>query len=481
MPRKQLLAPVLLLIDATVVSEETKPKVQNLMHSFQEGLVAVFSPPSSWPKLLQTSTFGKWRLVDSLSVFDRESKDLVSKVLLLRHRGESGRFTRLSYCRQSSSDILLSTKATQSEDIANILFRLKGDCAGYYTLSVTGNEVGFDFPRFVKINLDDLLPNSSIIKRVVLPESPRQFALLDDEEVDQLSKGMFPKPKPIKVTAIGDEIPDGIQEHGIGEHSERKDHSDYYSKEEQERERLNIHSIIEERFAKIDRSMARRLGFGPVQLENYKILLKRKWKAFGTEDSLSCLSHLTPFDVNLKPGARILYVRRTIPLNQEKIEFLGKHLKMVLRKGLIEPVKNPKFGCAIFLAPKKGPKKWRMVAGMVPLNACCEKTPLQMPLLEQMLGFLGKSKIFSTWDMLSGFNLLRTVSKLFVIITPFGAFRMVSAPMGWLNTPAIFQDRIVTEVLIPADLYLKYDNGAGNWKDDTVIYGDNSENFLDGS
>ena len=66
----------------------------------------------------------------------------------------------------------------------------------------------------------------------------------------------------------------------------------------------------------------------------------------------------------------------------------------------------------------------------------------------------------------SGFNLLHTASELFVIITPFGAYKMNSAPMGWLNTPALFQDRIATEILLEADLYLKYEIVAAVWIDD---------------
>ena len=189
---------------------------------------------------------------------------------------------------------------------------------------------------------------------------------------------------------------------------------------------------------------------------------------------MSYLSDLTPMEVNLKPNTPLPKVRASMPLSPEQMVFLQKHLNIMVEKKLLKKVKNPKTGCAVFLVPKKGPKKWRMVADMVCLNRCCTKTPLIMPLLEQMLSNLGKS----TWDLLSGFNLMRVNTDLFVIVTPFGCFQMESAPMGFLNTPQVFQERITSEVLEPAGLLCVPDDGAGNWVDDTLVYGSSVENFL---
>ena len=54
--------------------------------------------------------------------------------------------------------------------------------------------------------------------------------------------------------------------------------------------------------------------------------------------------------------------------------------------------------------------------------------------------------------MLSGFDFLPTSEgsrKYFNIITLMGAFQMNGAPMGWLNTPQTFQERIMSEILTP--------------------------------
>ena len=190
------------------------------------------------------------------------------------------------------------------------------------------------------------------------------------------------------------------------------------------------------------------------------------------------MSNLTPFPVHLKHGCEPALPRRRVSLSTSQLEWLRNHLTGMEQKGIISKVKNPRHGSAVFLVPKKGPKKWRMVQDMVPLNKITERTPLQMPLLEMMLGNIGKAKIFATFDALSGFDLLRTTSDVFVLITPLGSYRMNCAPMGWVNTPQIFQHRLEVEVLEPAGLLHKKDNGAGQWIDDTCLYSTTVSQFL---
>ena len=96
-----------------------------------------------------------------------------------------------------------------------------------------------------------------------------------------------------------------------------------------------------------------------------------------------------------------------------------------------------------------------MVIDMKPLNLITQKAALKLPHLDQQLGFVGQAKIFTAFDILSGFNFLETVEKsrkFFTIITSQGAHTMCGVPMGWLNTPAMFQNRIMTEILQPAEL-----------------------------
>ena len=451
------------------LSGEKGQALQSNLQLMTSGLLLLSTSSTSWPLALTSPILNSWRLVDTLSVFLPETLDLYMKVLVLRHRGKNGRFSPLDYRKQVHLDLLLSTPPKLFEHITAIFQSMIPTATGFYTIHFSDVSDQHRDWHLIDGRVKTLRFN---IRSVINSKSLRVFSHMEDSQVEEL-RNPAPTSKPILVKELGTEMPEGVPEYGIGDNMASDD-----TRASETEEMIKIQNIFDAKFMDIDLEMAKRLHFTPEDLRQYKALLQSKWKAFGTEDSLSCLSDLTPFDAVLKPGAKLPYVRRTIPLNQEKLTFLENHLGIMEKKGLITRVKNPKFGCAIFLVPKKGPKKWRMVADMVPLNKVCERTPLQMPLLEQMLGFFGKSRIYSTWDLLSGFNLLRTNSDLFVIITPFGAFRMNSAPMGWLNTPAIFQDRVVTEILIPSGLYLKYDNGVALWIDDTFLYSDKPQNFL---
>ena len=53
---------------------------------------------------------------------------------------------------------------------------------------------------------------------------------------------------------------------------------------------------------------------------------------------------------------------------------------------------------------------------------------------------------------------------------------MLGVPMGWVNSPVLFQNRLMEEVLQPQDLYLSH---AIQWIDDTLLYGTDSNDYLD--
>ena len=50
--------------------------------------------------------------------------------------------------------------------------------------------------------------------------------------------------------------------------------------------------------------------------------------------------------------------------------------------------------------------------------------------------------------------------------------------MGWVNTPAFYQNRIVQEVLLPCDLFNTNGTGVCQWVDDSLLYSDNFEDAL---
>ena len=148
--------------------------------------------------------------------------------------------------------------------------------------------------------------------------------------------------------------------------------------------------------------------------------------------------------------------------------------------GIVRETKNPVYGSTAFTVPKKGPKKYRMVLNMKPLNNITKNSALVLPKLEKQFTFLRSAKIFASFDILSGFDFLEThvdSRKYFNIIVPGAAFEMIGAPMGWKNTPVLFQNRLMTEVL--CELYGRKGSGCCQWIDDTLIYSENFNDFLE--
>ena len=60
------------------------------------------------------------------------------------------------------------------------------------------------------------------------------------------------------------------------------------------------------------------------------------------------------------------------------------------------------------------------------------------------------NKFFAGFDALSGFDMLAVAEeaqRLFCINTVFGTYRMTGSPMGYKNTPKIYMDRMVEQIL----------------------------------
>ena len=95
-----------------------------------------------------------------------------------------------------------------------------------------------------------------------------------------------------------------------------------------------------------------------------------------------------------------------------------------------------------------------------------------MPNLEEQLSRLGDSKYFGFFDVCSGLDYLPTSKrsqKYFNIVTAECCMTMLGAPMGWCNTPQMYQNRILEEILKSEGIYSKPRAGIYNeWT--TVCY-----------
>ena len=105
-----------------------------------------------------------------------------------------------------------------------------------------------------------------------------------------------------------------------------------------------------------------------------------------------------------------------------------------------------------------------------------------MPILEEQLARLGDAKYFGSFDMFSGFDYLPTSEKsqdYFNLVTLESCVTMLSPPMGCRNTPQIYQNRILEEILKPAGIYSQPGAGCLQWIDDTPLYANDFDGYFD--
>eukprot|EP00924_Labyrinthula_sp_SR-Ha-C_P001499 augustus_masked-scaffold_55-processed-gene-1.60-mRNA-1 protein AED:1.00 eAED:1.00 QI:0/0/0/0/1/1/2/0/578 len=287
---------------------------------------------------------------------------------------------------------------------------------------------------------------------------------------------------PILLSNILDNVPDTFEEVGIGEDNMKEEEEEILIKE-MTKEKLSKAVIQDE------------------EVDSLEKLILQNRDAWGLKQSNAQMSQLTPIEVTLKKDHQIL---RSDGYHQppETEDFLELKLEALRKAGIVERSPNPIWGHPVFVVPKKMavPKDWnaftadqkkkwkeenilnrfRMVANMVRLNHITVKTSLNLPNLERQLLGLKGSGFFITLDVLSGFDFLPTHDKykdIFTLVTRRLAYRMNGAPMGWCNTPALFADIIVNQIVDEEEprYFCKQTTGIAAWLDDLLLYSDTIE------
>eukprot|EP00924_Labyrinthula_sp_SR-Ha-C_P001902 augustus_masked-scaffold_30-processed-gene-2.69-mRNA-1 protein AED:0.48 eAED:0.48 QI:0/-1/0/1/-1/1/1/0/1817 len=293
--------------------------------------------------------------------------------------------------------------------------------------------------------------------------------------------------KPILIKNMLDRIPEEFNEKGLGEGN---------ISEEQEKQNINemIRSKVEAcEAAKEEKTLLDKI-------------LRSNLASFGLEQSNARMSYLTPIEVDLIPGHKVIKCSGYHFTNEEE-EFIQRKFISLQKAGIAEPSKNPLWGFPIFVVPKKikTPSNWedwspeqrdkwneenllnryRMVANMVRLNDITIRTSLDLPNLERQMTYLRGTKYYLTLDILSGFDFLATKPehrKYFTLITRRGAWQLNGAPMGWANTPALFCDRIVNDIIDDENagtrFFCRPKTGALAWLDDLLLYSDTFEGLM---
>ena len=204
-------------------------------------------------------------------------------------------------------------------------------------------------------------------------------------------------------------------------------------------EKKAILQIIDEKLNKVDE------GFTVEQLRSFREVLVKNWQAFGVDQGTGQMSLLSPIHCILKDDAPQGLETKPRPTGAVQEAWLRRRLKKLESANIIIRVYNPRYSCPIHIVPKQSSdpeKQFRLVVDMRLVNQMTVRTSLQLPHFEEQLQSTKKARIYSTLDLMSGFDYLPThpdSQQYFNMIAPWGAaYTFIGAPQGWKNTPMFF-------------------------------------------
>ena len=183
---------------------------------------------------------------------------------------------------------------------------------------------------------------------------------------------------------------------------------------------------------------------------------------FGDIGTLKGESVKITLQENAEPYSASTARRIPIPL-LPKVE---SELKRMEDAGVITKVTEPTEWCAPIVPVMKKTNEVRICVDLRRLNAAVKREKYILPKLEEALGKLAGSTVYSSLDAASGYHQLpldEASSKLTTFITPFGRYRFLKLPFGVSCASEIFQRKMV-ELLGGVD-------GVSIWQDDILVHG----------
>ena len=133
----------------------------------------------------------------------------------------------------------------------------------------------------------------------------------------------------------------------------------------------------------------------------------RKFKKVFSNQESKKLPPLRPWDhkIELKPGAPPTLISRNIHLSQPEMEELDKFIKEHTARGTIRISKSPYAATFFFIKKKNG--KLHPVQDYRPVNEWTIKNRYPLPLIPQQIDCLRGCTLFTTVDILWGYNTVK--------------------------------------------------------------------------
>ena len=213
-------------------------------------------------------------------------------------------------------------------------------------------------------------------------------------------------------------------------------------------------------------------------LETIPVLFRHFADTVFSDASAAKLPPLRPghdCEIRLKKGAK-LKAAKIYDMSQEQLAVLKQLLDVELAKGFIRPSTSDSSAPTFFVRdpPSEGRNEGqlRLVVDFRDLNQNIELDEYPIPLARTVMERLPKARIFTKFDVRSGFANIRVApgsEPLTAFKTFFGLFEYQVMPMGLATAPSIFQ-RFINSVLNP---YLERFCFA--YLDDIIIFSDSEE------
>ena len=162
---------------------------------------------------------------------------------------------------------------------------------------------------------------------------------------------------------------------------------------------------------------------------------------------------------------------RPIQMNHDLLEICKEELQTLLDKKLIRPSQSP-WSCAGFYVMKQAEKERgapRLVINYKPLNKVLQWIRYPIPNKKDLLKRLYNAKLFSKFDMKSGFWQIQIAEQdryKTAFTVPFGHYEWNVMPFGLKNAPSEFQK-------IMNDIFNPYTTFTIVYIDDVLIYSEN--------
>ncbi len=166
---------------------------------------------------------------------------------------------------------------------------------------------------------------------------------------------------------------------------------------------------------------------------------------------------------------------RVSPLYQISLEhliYLKEYLTENLKRGWIEPSTAPYAAPVLFAKKPNG--GWRFCVDYRRLNSVTKKDRYPLPLINETLTRLSRTKIFTKLDIRQTFNRIRIhpdSEDLTTFRTRYGSYKYKVLPFGLYNGPGTFQ-RYINEVLynLLDECYTAYINDILIYLEDPLEY-----------